>query len=308
MPMGSPHDGIVLVDKGDGESSFDVVRKIKRALGMKKVGHAGTLDPFATGLLIILVGQGTKLAPHLMSGKKTYRGRLRLGVETDTQDPTGHVVSTRPVPEMGLDEIRGHAMGFTGDIEQVPPAFSAVRHKGKRAYEYARRGITIDLKKRRVRIHSLEVLGVALPDITFEVVCSGGTYVRTLAADLGRRMGPGAHLRELRRLGNGPFHVQDALPSKEIETPQRADLEDRIIPLRDALPEMREVHAEASMAKRIRNGYHPLCRELAGGGEEGTVSTDFVKIVSGQEMVAIAEGCEPSDRDGALFRVQRVFH
>ena len=197
--MGNPREGIILVDKGEGETSFDVVKKIKKALGIKKVGHAGTLDPFATGLLIVLVGQGTKLAPYLMSGKKTYRGTLRLGVETDTQDPTGHTVSTRPVPEISLEEIRRHALGFTGEIEQVPPAFSAVRHQGKRAYEFARKGIAIDLKKRRVRIHSLEVLGVALPEITFQVVCSGGTYVRTLAADLGKQMGPGAHLRELRR-------------------------------------------------------------------------------------------------------------
>lgn len=306
--MGSPRDGIILVDKGGKESSYDVVRKIKKALGIKKVGHAGTLDPFATGLLIVLAGQGTKLAPYLMSGKKVYRGRMRLGVETDTQDPTGHTLGTRPVPEISPEEIRAYFRNFTGEIEQVPPAFSAVRHKGKRAYEYARKGIPIDLKKRRVRIHSLELLGAALPDITFEVVCSGGTYVRTLAADLGKQMGPGAHLRELRRLGNGPFHVQDALPSEQIETLRGSGgLEERIIPLRNALPEMEEVRTDALMAKRIRNGYHPCCRELTGGGAQQRVSADFVKIVSGQEMVAIAEGCEPSDKDNDLFRVQRVF-
>ncbi len=306
--MGSPRDGIILVDKGGKESSYDVVRKIKKALGIKKVGHAGTLDPFATGLLIVLAGQGTKLAPYLMPGKKVYRGRLRLGVETDTQDPTGHTLGTRPVPEISPEEIRAYFRGFTGEIEQVPPAFSAVRHEGKRAYEYARKGIPIDLKKRRVRIHSLELLGAALPDITFEVVCSGGTYVRTLAADLGKQMGPGAHLRELRRLGNGPFHVQDALPSEQIEALRGSGgLEERIIPLRNALPEMEEVRTDALMAKKIRNGYHPRCRELTGGGAQQRVSSDFVKIVSGQEMVAIAEGCEPSDKDNDLFRVQRVF-
>ena len=152
-----------------------------------------------------------------------------------------------------------------------------------------------------------QVLEVELPDITFEVVCSGGTYVRTLAADLGKHMGPGAHLRALRRLGSGSFHVQDAWPSGEIETPLSSELKGRIIPLRNALPEMTEVHADAPMATRIRNGYHPLCSELAGGGGEGTDSTGFVKIVSGQEMVAIAEGCRPSDKDRVLFKVQRVF-
>ncbi|MBW1943050.1 MAG: tRNA pseudouridine(55) synthase TruB [Deltaproteobacteria bacterium] len=307
--MGNPRDGIILVDKGVGESSFDVVRKIKKALGIKKVGHAGTLDPFATGLLIVLVRQGTKLAPYLMSGKKTYRGTLRLGVETDTQDPTGQTVSTRPVPEISLEEIRRHALGFIGEIEQVPPAFSAVKHQGKRAYEFARKGIAIDLKKRRVRIHSLEVLGVSLPEITFQVVCSGGTYVRTLAADLGKQMGPGAHLRELRRLGNGPFRVQDALHSEEIETPRsRSVLEDGIIPLRNALPDMAEVHTDGVMAKRIRNGYHPGCKELAGGSKKNAYLKDFVKIVSGREMIAIAEGCASPGEDKVLFKVQRVFN
>jgi len=306
--MGKPRDGILLVDKDEGESSFGVVKKIKGALGIKKVGHAGTLDPFATGLLIILLGQGTKLAPYLMSGRKTYRGILQLGVETDTQDPTGQRVSTRPVPEFSLEEIQKAASGFMGEIEQVPPAFSAVRYQGKRAYTLARKGIRMELKGRKVRIYALEILDAALPEVTFQVVCSGGTYVRTLAADLGRRMGPGAYLKVLRRLRSAPFLVQDAVKSAWIGSRMEAtELEGRMIPLRNALPEMQELQTSPAMAERIRKGYQPRWKELTGGPHRGDVPGTPVKIVRDQELVAIATERTSSAEDGILLKIQRVF-
>ena len=305
--MGNTRDGILLVDKGEGETSFSVVRKIRGALGIQKVGHAGTLDPFATGLLIVLVGQGTKLAPYIMTGKKTYRGTLRLGIETDTQDPTGQRISTRPVPDFSLEEIQENASVFTGEIEQVPPAFSAVRYQGRRAYALARKGIGMELQKRTVRIYALDILEAQLPEVTFQVVCSGGTYVRTLAADLGRRMGPGAHLKALRRLGSAPFLVQDAVKSVWIGSQVGAsDLEKKIIPLRGALPEMEEVSTSGAMARRIRNGYRPRWKELTGRPPDGFPGTP-VKIVRGQDLVAIGEALPPPDGDGMVLKIHRVF-
>ena len=305
--MGNTRDGILLVDKGEGETSFGVVRKIRGVLGIKKVGHAGTLDPFATGLLVILTGQGTKLAPYIMTGSKTYRGTLRLGVETDTQDPTGQRISTRPVPDFSLEEIQQNASDFMGEIEQVPPAFSAVRYQGKRAYALARKGIGIELEKRKVRIYALDILGAELPEVTFQVVCSGGTYVRTLAADLGRRMSTGAHLKVLRRLGSAPFLVQDAVKSSWIGSCMGAsDLEGRIISLRGALPGMEEVSTSGAMAQKIRNGYRPRWKELTGKVPDGFPGAP-VKIVCGQDLVAIAEGMTPPAEDGMLLKIHRVF-
>ncbi|MDY7037605.1 MAG: tRNA pseudouridine(55) synthase TruB, partial [Thermodesulfobacteriota bacterium] len=213
--MGNNHDGILLIDKNEGETSFDIVKRIRQNSMVKKAGHAGTLDPFATGLLIVLLGQGTKLTPYFMESEKIYRAIMRLGIETDTQDPTGQVLHSRPVPDFTQGYIKEKAKNFIGEIEQTPPAFSALNYKGKRAYEFARKGIRIDLEKRRVKIHSIEIISINLPDITMEIRCSKGTYIRTLAADMGKRLGPGAHLKALTRLAIGSFRVEDALDSMD---------------------------------------------------------------------------------------------
>ena len=220
----NPYDGIILIDKNEGESSFDVVRRLRAKVKVKKVGHAGTLDPFATGLLIILLGQGTKLSPFLMSGQKRYRATMRLGVETDTLDPTGRVIRTTHVPAFEPEQIKTNALKFVGEIEQVPPIFSAVSYKGNRAYKLARKGIKVELEKRRVRIHSVEIISIDLPEITMEISCSGGTYIRSLASDIGNKLGTGAHLSALRRLSSGPFEVKDALNTKHIRNAARDDL------------------------------------------------------------------------------------
>ena len=173
--MQTQRDGIILIDKREGETSSDVVRKVKRALGVRKVGHAGTLDPFATGLLIILLGEGTKLSRYVMAGEKRYRARLTLGIETDTFDLTGQVVQTRTVPALTPEWVQQTALQFVGEIEQVPPAFSAVKHEGTRAYKLARKGIEFDLPRRKVAIRSITISDLGLPDLTMEVTCSSGT-------------------------------------------------------------------------------------------------------------------------------------
>ncbi|MDD2903312.1 MAG: tRNA pseudouridine(55) synthase TruB, partial [Syntrophales bacterium] len=202
--------GILLIDKPAGPSSFEVVRRVRKALKVRKAGHGGTLDPFATGLLLLCIGEATKLVPFLMPEPKTYRAQVKLGEETDTQDLTGQVVARSeelPAPA----QVYEAAAGFVGEIEQVPPMYSALRHQGKRLYQLARRGETVEVKPRKVTIYSLEVLEVDLPRVRLQVRCSPGTYIRTLAADLGQALGCGAHLAALRRLAVGPFKVAEAL-------------------------------------------------------------------------------------------------
>lgn len=302
-------DGIVLIDKNEGETSFDVVRRVRKVLKIKKVGHAGTLDPFATGLLIVLLGQGTKLSPYLMSREKKYRATLRLGIETDTQDPTGHVLRKRPVPAFDLETIKEHALGFIGEAEQSPPIFSALRYRGKRAYEFARKGIKPDLKKRKVTIRSLEILSADLPDVTMEVTCSSGTYIRSLATDLGEKLGPGAHLNALRRLSIGPFSLQNALNSEKVGLDRTENvLQDRIIPLREAIPHLKEVQVDDQLAHKIRNGYQPQWEALRGRFPLQEVLEGQIKLVEGGALVAIMKVQQQMGHDSAGVEILRVFH
>ena len=283
--MGNSCDGIILIDKNKGWTSHDVVKKVREVQRIKKVGHAGTLDPFATGLLIILLGQGTKLSSYIMRGEKRYRAIMRLGGETDTLDLTGRTVKTSRVPDMPLEYIMDTAQMFTGEIEQIPPAFSAVRYKGKRAYELARKGIKVDLKKRRVNIRSLKIVSVKLPDIAMDVICSHGTYIRTLAADMGRQLGPGGHLIALRRLSSGPFLVEDALTlDKKSLSPTNNNLTENIISLQGALPDMKEIQIDGQMAGRIRNGCLPRYEDLM---EKSGFSEGCIKLVRDSDLVAI---------------------
>ncbi len=307
--MGNPYDGIILIDKDEGGTSFDVVKRIRRLLNVRKVGHAGTLDPFATGLLIVLLGQGTKLSPYLMTGDKVYRATMRLGIETDTQDLTGRVVMKNAVPEIEPESIGKVALGFVGEIEQSPPLFSAVYHQGKRAYKLARRGIKVELEKRRVRIRSLEIASVELPDVTMMVTCSSGTYMRSLAADLGRELGPGAHLKSLRRLGSGPFHVNDALRLETLmHLPRDNVFQEVIIPPREALPEMKEAMVDDRAAQRIRNGHQPGWEEIGAGEDLSPFPEGYMKLVEGRELVAIAEVEHPRGEAGRSLRIMRVFN
>lgn len=304
-------DGILLVDKHEGETSHDVVKKVKSAFGepmVRKVGHAGTLDPFATGLLIILLGQGTKLSNFLMAGKKTYLATMRLGVETDTLDPTGRVVQTSIVPFLTLEQIKEKAAGFIGEIEQVPPKFSAVKYKGMRAYKLARKGLEVELKKRIVTVYSFQILSLQLPEVTIKVTCSTGTYVRSLAADLGAELGPGGHLISLRRLSSGAFDVQSALSSKDISVKEiRSFLMDRIIPLNAALPDIYEIQVVEQFAQRIRNGYQPKLKELDNGLNMPCCENKYIKVVTGNDLVAIMKVEKNGEVGHGKLRIVRVF-
>jgi tRNA pseudouridine55 synthase len=206
--------GVFLIDKPRGATSFSVVRQVRRLLGIKKVGHAGTLDPFATGLLIVCAGRpATRLVERFMAGKKVYAADIQLGVETETLDPEGRIVAAAEVPPLDRDDIERCLESFTGTLLQVPPPFSAVKHKGKPLYHYARKGVMVAKEPRRIEIYSLKPVeyDAEIHRLKLEVVCSRGTYIRVLAADIGARLGCGAHLRELRRLASGSFSVRDSL-------------------------------------------------------------------------------------------------
>jgi tRNA pseudouridine55 synthase len=295
-------DGVLLVDKEEGETSFDVVRKTKTLFEIRKVGHAGTLDPFATGLLLVLVGQGTKLSPYLMAWDKTYVGTLTLGIETDTMDRTGRVTTMKPVPDLDWESVRESATALVGETEQMPPAFSALKVQGKRAYSLARKGLPVALAKRRVIVKECNVLSLNLPDVTFRVVCSSGTYVRSLASDLGKGLGPGAHLKTLRRTAIGPYRVEDALRSGEMGSGLAAEtVKGKIIPVREALPHLIEVEVDQHMALQVRRGYQPALENL---GRKAPFPQEDVKLVNGSELVALAR-CERGTE--GRVRITRVF-
>ena len=236
--------GCVVVDKPTGCTSHDVVDQVRRALGTRKVGHAGTLDPDATGVLVLGVGKGTKLLQFVTGADKTYRGEIVFGVETSTLDAAGEVVATHA---MDLDPaaVRAAAAGFVGDIEQIPPMVSAVKVDGRRLHELAREGKEVERKPRPVTVHRFDVEPTDDPLVyEAEVSCSSGTYIRTLAADLGRALGGGAHLRALRRLSVGAFTLDDARPLDDIE----------LAPLGHLLRGMPTLQVDADVAARVANG------------------------------------------------------
>ncbi len=295
-------DGIIIVDKESGPTSFMVVKRIKDILKVKKAGHAGTLDPFATGVLVALLNQGTKLFPFLMSQDKVYKAALRLGIERDTQDLTGRVIKETAIGRLTREDIEHKTRQFLGRIKQVPPLYSAVHHHGKRAYELARDGLEVDLQERDVRIDYINILSVDLPHVWIEVGCSSGTYIRTLAADLGRSLGTGAHLTFLRRIKSGQFLIGNAFTLTQIAQHLSNDTVDEvIISLKDALKGMVEIEIPNTLARKIRNGYKPHRGELSWEDIPSFNPRDYLKVVVGEELVAILK--EASNG----YEIDRVF-
>ena len=274
--------GILLIDKPEGVTSFEVVRRARRALKIRKIGHLGTLDPLATGLLPLCLLEATKLVPYLMPEPKTYRARVRLGVTTTTQDAEGEVVARCEAMPAPAEIVEG-ARAFKGAVTQVPPMFSAVHHQGERAYRLARRGEAVDLAPRQVTIYDLAVEDVAIPEFTLTVRCSQGTYVRTLAHDLGQALGCGAHLAALRRLAVGALRVEDALPLSALAELSPEELRARIAPLSACLPGLRPVSVDRAEARLLRQGQAlTLPADDWRDGEQ-------VRVVAEAELVAVAQ-------------------
>ena len=224
-------DGVLLIDKGKGMTSHDVVAVVRRRLGIKKVGHCGTLDPLATGLLLVVLGRGTKIQDLLMAEDKEYVGTMHLGITTDSQDADGEVLEHRLVPEFTRGELDEAFSKFKGDFYQLPPMVSAIKKEGVPLYKLARQGKIVEREPRFVHVFGYDIKRVELPEIDFRVVCSKGFYVRTYAFDIGEHLGCGAHLKELRRTKSGRFTLENALTFEELKTLEPSAIASKILDL-----------------------------------------------------------------------------
>lgn len=257
-------DGVLVLDKPEGPTSAACLNAIKR-LGQKKIGHAGTLDPLASGVLVVLLGQATKLAGHLTGAVKTYRGRLRLGVATDTYDSQGSVVSERDCSHVTAEAMRQAVLDWKGTTVQEVPAYSAAKHQGKPLYALARAGEDVPVKSKEITVFAAEALDIALPETDFRVSCSAGTYVRSLVHSLGMRFDCGAILTALRREESRPFTLDRAIALQDVlDDPDM--LPGKVIGIADALPEWPQARLSAEDAKRVKNGMRLSAHGQAGPG------------------------------------------
>jgi tRNA pseudouridine55 synthase len=254
-------DGILNLDKPRGSTSFSMVVLIRRLSGERRVGHTGTLDPEATGVLPICLGQGTRLAEFLATGKKTYRAEITLGIATDTYDAVGNVTQAGDTSSLSLGQVESAISSFTGFIDQLPPMFSAVKHQGRPLYRWARAGIEVPRRARRVELSELRVVRWEPPVLGLEVECSKGTYIRSLAHDLGQKLGCGAHLSNLVRLRSGPFHISDAVSVPVIEEAfERDQWSEFVHPIDVAVLHLPSVHVDPDNERAIANGRPPVLR------------------------------------------------
>lgn len=289
-------NGIVVVDKPEGISSARVVARVKAILGAKKVGHAGTLDPFATGVLVCCINQATRLSRFLLRGDKTYEAELVLGTATDTQDATGRVIQRGSLDHVSEKHVRETAARFVGSIAQTPPVYSALKHRGTPLYKLARRGTAVEKPARPVRIHRLEIREIDLPAVRFEVTCSAGTYVRTLCADMGRELGCGGHLKRLRRTVSGGFSIGEAVGLETLaESRDLSRLEKTVIPMNDALPFLPAATADDATLKKVQHGM-PLSMADFAVRPDLSAEGVFKVIAPGGRLIAVLQGSSTADQ------------
>jgi tRNA pseudouridine55 synthase len=294
--------GILLIDKPEGPSSAHLVQRVKTVLEAKKVGHLGSLDPFASGLLLLGVNEGAKIAQVFLGAAKSYRGVMVLGVATDSQDSTGNVVDVRPVPPIGDNELQALEQAFTGLLQQIPPMFSALKRAGVRLYRLARQGKSVPREPRSIRIEALALRKLDGAQIEFDVTCSRGTYVRTLAADMGSFLGCGAHLRYLRRLACGHLTVEKAIALDELA---RLNLEQKapLVSIPSALSHLRGITWDDRWITRLRLGQ----QELLGQIGQPVEREKWLRILDPRgELAALVEWNE--EMPGGRWRLFRVFH
>ncbi len=289
--------GVLVVDKPIGLTSHDVVQIIRRGTGIRRAGHTGTLDPRASGVLVVLIGPAVRLSEYVSASDKRYQATVRLGSSTDTYDADGVMTTT----EVSVDEITEEQFTevleqFIGEIEQVPPPYSAVKVKGKKAYEMARQGEEVELTPRKINVYSLEVLEWAPPEVVIDVYCSSGTYVRSLANDLGNELGCGAHLVGLRRTKSGRFTLRDAVPMRRLqEAFDSGDWYRHLIPAAEALADWPMVELNADDVELVRHGHR-----VAGDPE----SKGWARGVSQQgDLVALLE----FDPEASEWQPRKVF-
>ena len=286
-------NGVMLIDKAQGMTSHDVVARARRALGTRAIGHAGTLDPMATGLLILLVGHATRLNEYVLHHDKTYVATLKLGERTDTDDAEGRVLSVRAVPPVSRDSLNDLARRFVGGIEQVPPQFSAISRNGQRAYVLARRGEEVQLAARRVHIFQLRFVACDPPLASFEMTCGSGTYVRSLARDVGEALGCGAHLVALRRTRTGNFDVANACPTDAISA-------DRLLPAEAAAAHLPRVELDDADTTKFALGQSINLHGWLSGAQASVGVYD-----STRQMIGI--GGVQATPSGAQLKPSKVF-
>jgi tRNA pseudouridine55 synthase len=280
-------DGILLADKGPAVTSFQVVAQLRRVLHLQKVGHGGTLDPMATGLLPILLGEATKLTAYLQGQDKEYLATIRLGVATDTLDATGTVTGERPVPPLLADEVRAVLGRFVGSIEQVPPMYSALHAGGRRLHELARAGVAVDRAPRRVRVYAFELIECAPPRLRVRVECGSGTYVRSLAADVGEALGCGGHVEALVRTRVGLLRLEDAVPWAVIQAGDAGAFATSVHAADRAVAHLPSVALSAEAGRRVAHGQRVPPSEL--GPVELPAVPSACRVYGGEDFLGIGE-------------------
>ncbi|MGP8154191.1 MAG: tRNA pseudouridine(55) synthase TruB [Smithella sp.] len=307
-------DGVIVIDKPAGKTSHDIVIEVKKILGVKKAGHTGTLDPMVTGVLPVCLNEATKLANLLTGANKEYMATMLLGVKTDTLDIEGKIISQSD-NFISAEEIRTVISRMIGEIKQVPPAYSAIKYCGKPLYKWARSGVFLDMKPREVKIHSIVIEDISFPHVTFRVVCSKGTYIRTLCSDIGDMLGVGACLYSLRRLRSGIFLEEMAVClSDYVYNDKKNELSEKILPMMQLLPLLASIELEDDSAVKLRNGWQPSVEMMKQHDLPLLKAGDMVKFISRGYLLAVAEMLAPvnkfSEFDGKMqaAKIVRVFN
>lgn len=297
-------NGFILIDKPAGVTSHDVVSAVRRITGVKKAGHTGTLDPFATGVLPVALGEGTKAIQFLNETRKEYRALMKLGETTDTQDLTGVVTARSDWRAVTPGAIEQVVARYRGSISQLPPMFSALKHKGVPLYRLARRGAEISRELREIEIYSLVIECFDLPEVAFNVVCSRGTYVRTLAHDMGAELGCGAHLVRLRRTMSGPFDLAKAVSLDHLSALAGAgEAGDLVISPYDALDHLPDLQVNDSGRMKVGHGVVPAADEFTRLPAVPFCQGIFLRISQGKRLLAVAEMAAVNEQSIRLIRV-----
>ncbi len=306
------YDGVLNMYKPRGWSSYKVVEEVKWRVPVEKVGHAGTLDPNATGVLPVCLGRATKIVPYLLEATKTYVATMRLGVVTDTQDSEGKVIQEACSVMVRDDQLEAALAQFRGPGAQVPPMYSALRHRGERLYSLARKGLTVDREPREIRVYDLRLLGRDDRDVTFRITCSSGTYVRTLCHDIGRALGCGAHLRLLERVRVGPFSIETAVLPERLNAAGADGLRGILTPINEALAFLPTVELRGECVRKVLHGM-PVAKGFLCNLSGQIAKGSLVRVSNAEgRLIAVAEALTGPDEQAAalsetiLFRLRRV--
>ena len=295
--------GILNVDKPSGLTSHDVVAVVRRLSRQRKVGHAGTLDPMATGVLLVCIGDATRVSEYLMDSTKTYLATIHLGISTTTDDAEGDTIAETPI-QVTREQVGTALASFVGRIEQIPPKYAAIKHRGRKLYELARKGIDVDVPARSVTIHAINIVEVAPPQVRIEVTCGPGTYIRALARDLGQALGCGAHLSALRRTQSGQFRAENAASMEQLDGAFASQTAGQLLlPLDAALTHLPAIHVPLDSARSLALGQAIQGPTAVGPQATGKQAGLARAYAPGQRFVAIVAW----DQASARWRPRKVF-